>query len=589
MATKKVILKRIHIRNFLSFGNNWTIVELDKPGTNLILGENRDIGEEGSRNGVGKSSVMQAISVALFNKPITDIKVGNLVNTTNRKEMEIKLEFITDWDNQSYMVHWGQKPDFVHLYNMVNPETDIALHSKAEVVDQIREIIGIDYLTSKYVLVFAASGQSFLDLSAPKQREVIESLFDMDIISQKAAGASDLKKEFKKELEFQQFKVKSSKENNDRVTKMMVKTEADITDWENDRVNQITALEDALVAIGEINQETLDEEILLVDDIMAINTKIRDIESSIKMQKKIVDDINKEIKKLNVDISHLENDNCPFCKQSMPNAKKSLTSKKKDFKKLNEALATESEKYTKLSDESNELNIVLKELQGKRKYDNLNEIRQLVNEKDNIIAGIEDLKQSKNPHVAHLEELKTNGLQEIDESPVEKAQDDYNHADFLLKLLNNKNSFIRKRIIGQVIPFMNARLSHYIDELGLPHVVRFENDLTVTISQFGRELSFGNLSTGERQRVNLGISFSFRDVLANMHTEFSALFLDEILDSGLDEIGVHLTIKVLNDMVKEKDMSVYLISHRQEVVNMVDNTLHVIKEHGFSRVDDNLK
>jgi ABC-type multidrug transport system ATPase subunit len=133
---------------------------------------------------------------------------------------------------------------------------------------------------------------------------------------------------------------------------------------------------------------------------------------------------------------------------------------------------------------------------------------------------------------------------------------------------------------------MNSRLKHYLKSLGLPHRVEFENNLTVTITQYGRELSFGNLSTGEKQRVNLAMSFTFREVLSAMHTNFNILLLDEILDAGLDAVGVDNTVKVLKHMGREEKTAIFLISHREEVSARVDRTTIVRKEGGFSSIVD---
>jgi DNA repair exonuclease SbcCD ATPase subunit len=152
----------------------------------------------------------------------------------------------------------------------------------------------------------------------------------------------------------------------------------------------------------------------------------------------------------------------------------------------------------------------------------------------------------------------------------------------LLKLLTNKDSFIRKKIIDQNLNYLNNRLSYYIEKLGLPHSVVFLNDLNVEISYFGQDLDFDNLSRGERNRLILSMSFAFRDVWENLYQNINLLFVDELMDSGLDLAGVEAGLGILKKMSRERDKNIYLISHKEELIGRVNNILRVIKENGFT-------
>ncbi len=137
-------------------------------------------------------------------------------------------------------------------------------------------------------------------------------------------------------------------------------------------------------------------------------------------------------------------------------------------------------------------------------------------------------------------------------------------------------------IIDQNLSYLNARLTHYLDKIGLPHQVIFLNDLTVEITELGRELDFDNLSRGERNRLILGLSFAFRDVWENLYTPINALFIDELIDSGLDTMGVENSIAILKDMSRRRQKSIWLVSHREELAGRVPSVLKVIKEGGFT-------
>jgi DNA repair exonuclease SbcCD ATPase subunit len=161
------------------------------------------------------------------------------------------------------------------------------------------------------------------------------------------------------------------------------------------------------------------------------------------------------------------------------------------------------------------------------------------------------------------------------------------HQEFLYKLLTNKDSFIRKKIIDQNLTYLNKRLGYYIDKLGLPHKVIFQNDLTVEITQLGQDLDFDNLSRGERNRLILSMSFAFRDVWEGLYQSINLLFIDELIDSGMDAAGVENSLSVLKKMARERSKNIYLISHRDELVGRVNNVLRVIKEGGFTTYEQN--
>jgi DNA repair exonuclease SbcCD ATPase subunit len=156
------------------------------------------------------------------------------------------------------------------------------------------------------------------------------------------------------------------------------------------------------------------------------------------------------------------------------------------------------------------------------------------------------------------------------------------HQEFLLKLLTSKDSFIRKKIIEQNLSYLNARLTYYLDRIGLPHTVVFQNDLTVSIEELGRELDFDNLSRGERNRLILSMSWAFRDVFESLYQPINVLFIDEMIDSGLDTQGVESSLALLKHMSRERHKSIWLVSHRDELAGRVENILKVVKEGGYT-------
>jgi DNA repair exonuclease SbcCD ATPase subunit len=173
-------------------------------------------------------------------------------------------------------------------------------------------------------------------------------------------------------------------------------------------------------------------------------------------------------------------------------------------------------------------------------------------------------------------------MQVIDWERINVITKNKDHQEFLLKLLTNKDSFIRKKIIDQNLSYLNNRLTYYLDKMGLPHNVVFQNDLSVEITQMGKDLDFDNLSRGERNRLILGLSWAFRDVWESLYQGINLMFIDELIDNGLDSSGVENALAVLKKMARERNKNIFLISHKDELIGRVNNVLKVVKENNFT-------
>jgi hypothetical protein len=199
-----------------------------------------------------------------------------------------------------------------------------------------------------------------------------------------------------------------------------------------------------------------------------------------------------------------------------------------------------------------------------------------------LLSQIEGKAQEVDPYQDQIQDMESQALQEINFDKINELTKAMEHQKFLLDLLTSKDSFVRKKIIDQNLSYLNSRLTHYLDKIGLPHNVVFKNDLQVEITELGRELDFDNLSRGERNRLILGLSFAFRDVWENLYSPINTLFIDELIDSGLDTMGVENSIAILKDMSRRRQKSIWLVSHREELAGRVPNVLKVVKENGFT-------
>ena len=199
-----------------------------------------------------------------------------------------------------------------------------------------------------------------------------------------------------------------------------------------------------------------------------------------------------------------------------------------------------------------------------------------------LVQQIEIKSNEVDPYEDQISDMEKKAIQEISFDTINELTVLGDHYKFLLDLLTSKDSFVRKRIIDQNLSYLNSRLTYYLDKIGLPHTVIFKNDLSVEITELGRELDFYNLSRGEMNRVILALSWAFRDVWENLYSSINVMFVDELLDNGTDSVGVENSLSVLKHMNRTRSKSIWLISHKEDLCNRVGSVLRVVKEGGFT-------
>lgn len=234
----------------------------------------------------------------------------------------------------------------------------------------------------------------------------------------------------------------------------------------------------------------------------------------------------------------------------------------------------------KIEEETDNLNVLASATQ----FDSMAAIERVVVQLENEETLLEEAKKAKNPHTATFEDLKNVKFKNDHAKKLNELDVTLRHQEFLLKLLTKKDSFVRKNLLDRSLPFMNKRLMVYLEKLGLPHRVEFQPDMSARISQFGTEMDFTDLSTGQRARVNLGLAFAFRDVLQARHGKIAFCMLDECLDTGLGNVGVQLAAKMIKEIATEEKMSMFIISHRDEIASMFKTHMVVELQNGFSKI-----
>ena len=586
-------IKNLTVRNFMSVGNQTQAIDFDKGQLTLVLGENLDLGgdDSGARNGTGKTTIINGLSYAIYGQALTNIKRDNLINKINGKGMLVTVTF--EKDGIEYHIERGRKPNLLRFsingQEQELTDLDESQGDSRETQKAIEEMMSMSHEIFKHLVALNTYTEPFLSLKAADQRSVIEQLLGITLLSEKAEALKEQVKLTKDAILTENTRIETIKASNERIQQSIESLERKEKLWAEQHEVALTNLAKEIEKLLDIN---IDEEILAHRALDAYNTKrktINDLNSWIKRCELDETRETKEIEKLKADIASLENHTCHSCGQGFHDDKQIelLKKKRKDLQETAlQALATNTQwmEHTTALKELGELGacpVVI--------YDTLEQALNHKNTLGSLERDLEIKAAENNPYAEQIIELKKTAVQEINWEAVNDLTRVKEHQEFLYKLLTNKDSFVRKRIIDQNLAFLNQRLTYYLDKIGLPHIVEFQNDLSVTITQLGQDLDFDNLSRGERNRLILSMSWAFRDVWENLYHPINLLFIDELVDSGMDASGVESSIAVLKKMTRERNKNVFLISHRDDLTSRVNHVLKVIKENGFTSYSNDVE
>jgi DNA repair exonuclease SbcCD ATPase subunit len=688
-------IKKLTVKNFMSVGNATQGIDFDRRDLTLVLGENLDLGGDGSRNGTGKTTIINALSYALYGNALSNIRKDNLVNKTNGKNMLVSLDFSVG--GQDYRIERGRKPNVLKFY--VNHEaqaaTDEAQGENKETQEVIERIMGMSHDMFKHVLALNTYTEPFLSLKANDQRAIIEQLLGITLLSERADRIKELNRQTKDAISQEEFRIRAEQEANKRIeeqieslrrrqvmwqkkydsdlqvlvaqyddlSKINIEAELqahrDLTVWSDRRRQQEarnslaarstawqqkhqTEVESAGTAYYSKNSINIETELSAWQAVAAYNQRVRDIAELEKLIARCVADEAKELKlvhKLKAEVQELQNHKCYACGQDFHDANHEsvLATKEKTLQEAAlQALATNSQwiehtsalltlgelgacpttHYTTEAEairHSTELDALQQALEIKTAevnpyadqlaemaevdpgaqpathYDNEADAVKHSSQVNSLLTQITNKHAETDPYTEQIDEMTGQALQTVSYDHLNELTRVQDHQDFLLKLLTSKDSFVRKKIIDQNLSYLNSRLTHYLDRMGLPHTVKFMNDLSVNIEELGRELDFDNLSRGERTRLILSMSWAFRDVWESLYHPINLMFIDELIDNGLDTSGVENALGLLKRMSRERNKSVWLVSHRDELAGRVENILRVVKENGFTSYNTDIE
>lgn len=577
--SSKLTFNSIWFSNFLSFGQNRNEVDFSEPGTVLIEGKNLDTN---GANGSGKTSIINALCYVLFNKPFDNISLQRLINSTNATKntlMQVGISFTKGLDEYEIVRSRGESQS---TFVTRNGEDITPGKGVMECDALIESIIGISYDMFTKTVIFSGNSQAFLSLPISQQRSQIEELLNITMLSEMAVKLKEQIKTCEGDIKVQEAVIKQQQQLVELQQKHISEAEKRIEKWESAKTKDIDLLKKELSLVSEDDLELEQQNHALRDQLQFEAVQLK---AKISPVNTAVSTLSQSLRKLKSEQEHLQEAKCPYCLQSYAESPEKLSALGKSIQTTEADLLDKQKTLAAHNLEMEELAIYLAETVAKITKPNL---EQLLKARQNAAITkqkIVDLQAANNPHISTLEQLLMEDEVVVDSAKIDVLRRKLEHQQFLLKLLTSKDSFIRKRIINRSIPFLNNRINHYTASLGLPHIVKFDADMSCSVSEFGRELDFGNLSAGEKRRVNTALSLAFRDVLHHLHSKINILLIDE-LDGQLDPSGIDAITHILKNKSRDEQLAVYVISHHPMIEGRLDKKMIVTKEHGFSTIGE---
>lgn len=595
---KKVVFKSLSIKNFLSVGEDSLVINFKK-GINLITGENKD---RGGKNGIGKSTILEALYWGLFGITIRDIKKDKIIHNLSKKncKVEVELSIENDKENKNYKIIRSIEPTKIQIYCDAEDVTHSTMPENDEYIKKI--ISGSEELFQNAVVMSANNTLPFMAQKKTDKRKFIESILNLnifsDILLKTRADYNDLKKkndllsnsffEKQKSLEFiEKQKEKSEKEKDEKIKNFILK------------------IEEANKQIELLKKENSENSSTLENNIKENENKIEELEKITLIFNKKLKDLIIENTNLSSDLKHLnkekqnfidKGDKCPTCNQNysdnilidVKNKISKLDSNINEIKqKINqnnqnkesqeEKIKNIDEGIKKVRDKIKSLNKELSDIKTKEQ-----KICNLENNIKDYNKWIEDYKKHDTSYEDSIKKIK-NEIESI-EKDLKEIKKSLNVLETVKFVVSEEG--VKTFIVKKLLNVLNSRLNYYLQLLDTPCKCEFNELFEETIyNEQGKECSYFNFSGGERKRIDTAILFMFQDLLKlQAKTTYSLNIYDEMIDSALDQKGTEKILEILKDKVSKYEESVYIISHKSSDMANIDNVILLEKENGITKL-----
>jgi DNA repair exonuclease SbcCD ATPase subunit len=421
-------------------------------------------------------------------------------------------------------------------------------------------------------------------MKAADQREIIENLLGITILSEKASALKELIRESKDAVTKEQAIIDATAQANQKIQESVNLLIRRQLNWKTQRDDDCIDLHHKIEKLKDIDIGVELRNHELLKKYNDNYTKFENISQQKQTVAASVTQAEKTVSRYFNELETLDNNKCPQCSQSISDHKhfEMMETVAKLYQDAADYLSQVNAQAELLQEDYDRVSASLPKIKPTTIYKSLEQALKHQNYLENYEKSLKQKINEPDPYQDQIDELKQSAIQRISYDKINELIKIKDHQEFLLKLLTNKDSFIRKKIIDQNLSYLNTRLSTYLEKIGLPHRVIFHNDLSVEISHMGHDSDFHNLSRGEMTRLSLSLSFAFRDVWENLYQPINMMVIDEQLDSGTDAAGVFAAVDILQSMVYERNKNIFLISHKEELTSKINNVLIATKENGFT-------
>ena len=568
-----IILSKIRWKNFLSYGNNFTELDMTKYDTTLITGA----------NGSGKSTFLDAVTFVLFGKSFRGVKINQLVNSINEKGCLIEIEFSIGKDD--YKVSRGLKPKDFEIY-----KNDVLIPQEAKAKDYQKmledQILKMSYKAFCQVVILGSSNYiPFMQLSAADRRSVVEDLLDINVFSVmnillkgRLQSVKERITSYNNKMEVLKDKIETKKQY---IEKVKQKSSDDIDNIKSEIKETEEHIENIETELEQL-QNYIDDKLETLQDKDEVSSNLLKAESIEKQLKTKIREIDSNIR------FYEENDTCPSCKQDIDELHKEKVFKEKEDKKkeIVESIDSIASTITKTEDNLTKLNEMLEDVREKEREVSTNQsqvtssvkyIQRLKENIESISSESNELDKENN----ELQQMIGEGVQ-LTEDRKEQIEDAhyYEIASVLLK-----DSGIKSKIIKQYLPAMNKLINHYMKEMDFFCQFDLDENFDETIKSRHRdEFTYHSFSEGERLRIDLSLLLAWREVARLKNSvNCNLLILDEVFDSSLDTVGTEEFLNILKGMGNKAN--IFVISHKQGMTDKFDNHIEFEKKNNFSRMN----
>lgn len=602
---KKIQFNSVKIQNFLSVGKKPLEITFQK-GINLITGENKD---KGGKNGIGKSSILEAIYWCLFGNTIRDIKNDKIIHNLNKKDCKVSLTFevVTEKHITPYTIERFLEPSKVTItaHNQQR-DIDMTLSTIPETNAYIKNLLGAtEEVFQNAVIMSANNTVPFMAQKKTDKRKFIEGILNLNIFSDMLLKARGDYNDFKRQ--------------NDTLSNNFINLQRNLSTFEDQKANAETKKQEKITVLKNKYKEYEKERDQLIEKnkdnptIDQCNKEINDLENNklnvlkigLKAFKKTKEDLVAEFSAFSVEIKQLEKEKqkiidkgntCPTCNREY--CEDDIKTVNQRLKDIDLEISIKCEHSSAVAGRKLDLDDKIEELEQGINKINI-KIRALDSTKSNVklyMQKLSNIATSLQDCLSQIDEVKKDDSSietniENTKKEIEKTESELTSVKKQMAILDTVKFIVSEEgvktyIVKKMLTLLNKKLNYYLKELDTPCKCEFNDMFEETIiNESGKECSYFNFSGGERKRIDIAILFMFQDLLRSQTgTSYSLNIYDEMIDSALDQQGTDKIIGLLKEKVTKYDESVYIVSHKSSDMARIDNVLLLEKENGVTKI-----